>query len=98
MANAMKLKVELTTGATHDVVAVFADLIRYDIIRARNNFPSREESDFLFMGLVSFAALVRTGVVESGVKVDTFLGTIASIEPQDDEATEGATFPTEHSE
>ena len=75
-------------GNTENVTAIYADLVKYDILRARNNFPKREDSDFLFMALVAYSALVRVGKVSSNTGVEAFLNTLESIEPQEDSEAE----------
>lgn len=95
MANAaMELKIELNTGEAYEVKATFSDLVKYDILRARNNFPKREESDFLFMGVVAFAALTRTGQLKN-VKLLDFLDSLEAIEPANEpvEVDAEETFP-----
>lgn len=92
MSEAMKFKVETTEGKEYNVTAVFADLIRYDILRSRLGWPGREGNEFLFMGAVSFCALLRTGQIPNETKPDEFLNTIAGIEPQ---VEEGAEFPAD---
>lgn len=94
MSNLMQFALETTSGDKHDVTAVFADLIKYDILRARLNYPPRDQSEFLFMGLVAFCALHRIGAVKNETKPEEFLNTIASIELVEDEAEE-APFRTD---
>lgn len=89
MSNLMELKLETLDGETYEVSAVFADLIRYDVIRAKLNFPTREQSEFLFMGLVAFCALVRTGQLKTDEKPADWMNTIASIEPVETEGDDG---------
>lgn len=91
-ANLIKMNLQTTEGKSHEVEAIFADLIKYDILRSRKNYPSRDESEFLFMGVVAFCALTRTGVLKNDTKVDDFLKTIATIEPEETEEDE-AEFP-----
>lgn len=87
MAEAMKFHITTTDDKSYDVKAVFADLIKYDVLRNRLNFPPREGNEFLFMGLVSFCALLRTGQIPAESKPEEFLNTIEGIEPQsEDEA------------
>lgn len=90
MSEAMKFRVQTTDDKEYNVTAVFADLIKYDILRSRLGWPGREGNEFLFMGVVSFCALLRTGQLPTETKPDDFLNTIASIEPQ---VEEGAEFP-----
>lgn len=87
MSEQLKFNLTTTDGSQYEVKAIFADLIKYDVLRARNNFPGREGNEFLFMGLLSFCALVRTGKLPAGTNVEEFLNTIEAIEPQvEDEA------------
>lgn len=83
MANVMELKLETTDGTNYEVSVIFADMIRYDIVRNREKMPAREGNEFLFMGLIAFCALLRTGQIPAGTKTADFLNTIASIEPVD---------------
>lgn len=85
---AMKLSITTTDGKEYEVTATFSDLVKYDILRARNNFPKREESDFLFMGVVAFAALTRTGQYSG--KLTDFLENLEAIEPADTEEVDAA--------
>lgn len=81
MSAKMELVVKTTDGKEHEVTATFSDLVKYDVLRARNNFPKREESDFLFMAVVAFAALTRTGQITA--KLPDFLESLEAIEPKD---------------
>lgn len=93
MSSLMELTVTTTDNHTYEAKAVFADLIRYDILRARLNFPNRSESEFAFMGLVAFAALIRTGQIPNETKPQEFLDKIAGLEPVENE--DDAEFRTE---
>lgn len=95
MSTALHLNVETIDGAEYEVTAVFADLIKYDVLRARLNFPPRDQSEFLFMGLVAFCALLRTGKIPNESKPEDFLNTIAGIEPTEEDEAE---FPAESAE
>lgn len=92
MSSLMELTVATTDDKTYEVKAVFADLIKYDILRSRLNFPNRTESEFAFMGLVAFSALIRTGQIPNETKPQEFLDRIASLEPVESEEAE-AEFP-----
>ena len=83
----MKLNITLSGEETQEISINYSDLVRYDILRARNNFPKREESEFLFMGVVSYAAMVRIGKAQN-LAVDKFLEKIDAIEPIEDDETE----------
>jgi len=91
----MKLVVTLSDADAQEISVVYSDLVKYDIIRARNNFPKREESEFLFMGIVAYAAMSRTGKI-ANLAVDKFLDKIEVIEPVEDEAE--AEFPVSESD
>lgn len=94
MSDAMKLTVTLVDGNVYEVNAIFADLIKYDVLRSRNNFPKREDSDFLFMGLVAFCALTRVGSIANNIKLDDFLNTIQAISPVESDTEDEAEFPS----
>lgn len=91
MAALMKFTVTTTDDKTYEAKAVMADLIRYDVLRNRLNFPPREGNEFVFMGLVTFCALLRTGQIPAESKPEEFLNTIANLEPADEE--DEAEFP-----
>jgi hypothetical protein len=81
MSESLNFNVATTDGKEFTVTAVFADLIKYDVLRNRLGFPGREGNEFLFMGLITFCALLRTGQIPTESKPEQFLETIASIEP-----------------
>lgn len=88
MAAAMKFTLTTESNgaeAEHAVSIKIADLARYDILRNRYGFPSQEEGQFLFMVLISYCSLVRTGVVASTVKPEEFIDSVVSIEPEAEE-------------
>ncbi|PMQ21374.1 hypothetical protein [Glutamicibacter arilaitensis] len=97
MAEKLNFTVEYS-GNTENVTAIYADLVKYDILRARHNFPKREESDFLFMALVAFAALIRVGKVAQGTKVEDFLNSLEGITPEDDAEEAEADFQPDGAE
>lgn len=76
----------------HVVSPIFADMVKFDTIRSRANLPSRTEAEFTFMAVVTYAALIRTGVIPITTDVHAFLDTILGLEPVEDEQ-EAAEFP-----
>lgn len=91
----MKLVVTLSDAEAQEISINYSDLVKYDVLRARKNFPKREESEFLFMGIVTYAAMIRTGKVQ-GIEVDKFLEKIEAIEPVETE--DEADFPVSESD
>jgi len=81
MAEAISFRVETTDGKEYEVKTVFADLIKYDILRNRFGYPAREGNEFLFMGLLALCALSRTKQIDANITPDAFLESVASIEP-----------------
>ncbi|UVJ37985.1 hypothetical protein [Arthrobacter sp. CJ23] len=79
-----------TNGNTvdHKVDIKMADLARYDIVRNRHGFPAQENGQFLFMVLVSYCSLVRTGAIADTVKPEDFIDTVLNIEPEAEEEAE----------
>ena len=101
MANTnMHAAVKLTDGTEADVTIIMADLARYDILRARNNYPPRDESVFLFMAIAGYCAMKRTEQLPAGMKLEQFIECVESIDEIEDEtaagddAAEGAEFRT----
>lgn len=91
MSESLNFHVTTTDGKEFEVTAVFADLIKYDVLRNRLGFPGREGNEFLFMGLITYCALLRTGQIEN-TKPEAFLEIIAAIEPVVEDEAE---FPAE---
>lgn len=88
MAAAMKFKLTTEANGTeseHEVSIKIADLARYDILRNRHGFPAQEDGQFLFMVLISYCSLVRTGVVAATIKPEEFIDSVVSIEPEAEE-------------
>lgn len=81
MAEAISFRVKTTDGKDFEVKTVFADLIKYDVLRNRFNYPPREGNEFLFMGLLALCALTRTKQLDPNLAPDAFLETVESIEP-----------------
>lgn len=92
MANQnLELALTTTDGAEYTANVIFSDMISYDLTRAKLGFPSREESEFAFMGLVAYHALKRTGQIKD-IKAVDFLETIQAVEPIGLEEEEDETF------
>lgn len=70
---------------------IMSDMGRWDIVRSRKQWPSQDEAPTLWMQVVTYYALVRTGQIPTETVLDSFLDTIVSIEPVEDE--EAAEFP-----
>lgn len=85
MAQAMKFNLTTEdnegTETSQELTIKIADMARYDIVRNRNNFPNQEEGGFLFMVLVSYCSLARTGKIPANTKVEEFIDTVVAIEP-----------------
>jgi hypothetical protein len=99
MATMPKLKVTYSlnnTESTQEIQVIFADMVKWDILRKRNNFPAQDEAPSIWMGTLAFAALVRTKVLDTNASVEDFLNTIVMIEPVDE--PEAAEFPSESSD
>lgn len=84
---AAQMKFTLTTSndgveTEHPITVTIADLARYDIVRNRFGFPAQDEGQFLFMILVSYCSMVRTGKLANTVKPDEFIDTVVNIEPE----------------
>ncbi|WP_431229330.1 hypothetical protein [Paenarthrobacter nicotinovorans] len=81
MAEKISFEVKTTDGKSYEVATVFADLIKYDILRNRFGYPAREGNEFVFMGLLAMCALSRTKQIDANLSPDAFLETIESIDP-----------------
>lgn len=81
--------------STHEVTPTFADMARWDFVRAENKWPSQQDAVSLFAGTLIWSALVRQGVVPKTLKASTFiLENVVSVEPIEAEP-EAAEFPVE---
>jgi hypothetical protein len=76
---------------TREVQIIFADMVRWDVIRKRNDFPSQTEAQSIWMAVLAFAALVRGKELDSSTSVEDFLNDIVMVEPVDE--PEAAEFP-----
>lgn len=94
MSEQMKLKIETTEGNTYEVTAVVADLAKFDVLRYRLGFPPRDQGEFVFMCLVAYSALVRTGQISNNTKPEDFINLLASVVPGEAEEAD-ADFPVE---
>jgi hypothetical protein len=82
------------TEQTHEITTQFSDMVRFDVIRNRKGFPKADESSFLFMAIVCYAALLRLGIIQNTFDVEKFIDSIVNCEPiEDADALEGAEFP-----
>jgi hypothetical protein len=80
----MKFNITLDNNGTEtqqEVNVKIADLARYDIIRNKYGFPKQDEGQFLFMVLVSYCSLIRTGGIPITTKPEDFIDTVSEIEP-----------------
>lgn len=59
------------------------DMVRYDLMRARKNWPTQREAPILFMSAVAWHALKRSG--ETADDVETYLDKIVEITPVDED-------------
>ncbi|NUL43739.1 hypothetical protein F7P69_00790 [Cellulosimicrobium funkei] len=81
-------------GAEHEVKANSADLIQFDLLRAKHGLPSHEEGQFAFLATVCFAAMRRTGQIPTGTKLPEFLNKVEGLEPEEaEEENDEAVFP-----
>jgi hypothetical protein len=80
----MKFNITLDNNGAEtkqEVSVKIADLARYDIIRNKYGFPAQDEGQFLFMVLVSYCSLIRTGAIPVNTKPEEFIDTVSEIEP-----------------
>lgn len=96
MSDSTKIKATINLNgveSTHEVSPTFQDMARWDIVRAKNNWPSSQDAVTLFAGTLIYSALVRQGVVPNSLAVDKFImENVVSVEPIEDES-EAADFP-----
>lgn len=76
-----------------DLRLIMSDMGRWDILRSRKQWPKQEEAPALWMQVVSYFALIRTGEIPTETDIDTFLSTVISVDSDDD--VEAAEFPAE---
>lgn len=90
-----QIKFKVTTAdadgsneVTREVSAGFADLARYDILRNRFGFPKQEDAPVLFMGLLAYCNLVRTGQIPATTKPELFVDSVLDVEEMEEVGSE----------
>lgn len=94
MAAKLILNLTLAQGTEeveYSVRIIMADMARWDILRAKNFWPKQEDAPTLWMQVVSYFALVRSGQIPTDADPLAFLETVISIE--DGSTEEAADFP-----
>ena len=82
----MQFTLKTFDGSAHELKITMADMIRYDVLRARYNFPKQEEGTFIFMALLAYSAMVRSGKIPATTKPDDFFETIETIEAANEDS------------
>lgn len=85
MAPRVLVTLENTTGDNTEYVVQTdnRDMVRWDIMRNRKGWPDAESAAFLFLSVLAWSALERTG--ETALKVDEFLAVAADVAPADED-------------
>lgn len=60
--SAMKLTAELADGSIHEVEVKNPERVRWDITRAKHNWPTANEAPFLMTTFMAWASLKRLGI------------------------------------
>lgn len=75
-----RLRIVLGDDSEVTVQATNADLVRWDVTRAKHKWPAIKEAPFLWLTFVAWAALRRTKTVPDTVTYESFQETAQSIE------------------
>ena len=76
------VKVMLSDGSEHTVELRMSDMLRYDMVRAKNKWPVAVEAQTLAGAVAAAAALHRLGIRTGNL--ETILDDIAMIEADDE--------------
>jgi hypothetical protein len=94
------LHIVMADGSETDVQTLNADLIRYDLTRAKHNWPEGTKAPFLWLTFIGWAALRREHVLPDDVTWERFSSELCvsctsaddEAEP-DDDGQQGLPFP-----
>jgi hypothetical protein len=86
-----RLRVVLGDDRVVQVQAINADLVRFDMVKARHKeWPTAEEGPLLWVTFVAWAALRRTAVIPESVTWDDFWQSAQDVENLTDDSPDGS--------
>lgn len=77
------ITVHLDDGTEHVAKPSIGDMAKYDILRVRKGWPKRDDAEVLFITVLAWIALRRTGSYKG--QVDDFIDQLVSLDTDDDE-------------
>ena len=84
-----RLRVVLGDGTDREVQCTNADMVRFDLTRAKQRWPGAQDAPFLWLTFVAWAALRRTGEIEQTLGYEAFADSTLAIENlTDDESAD----------
>jgi hypothetical protein len=92
-----RLRVVLGDDSVVEVQCSNADLVRFDMTRAKHKWPGAQDAPFLWLTFISWAALRRTRVVADSVTWEAFSESTLDIEnlTDDGDGSPDAVDPTQ---
>lgn len=92
------IRVTLTDGTEYEVQTINADMVMFDLERAKRHWPALTDAPILWITYLAFAALRRDGTIPASVLFDSWVTTTEQIKNlnetgQESEETVKA-FPT----
>lgn len=95
-----RLTVAMSDGSDVEVQTLNADLVRYDLTRAKHGWPDGTKAPFLWLTFIAWAALRREHVIPDDVTWERFSGelcvSVTSVSDDDDaqeDEQDGLPFP-----
>lgn len=84
-----RLRVVLADDTVHEVQCTNADLVRFDLTRAKHKWPGPEAAPFLWLTFVAWSALRRSGVIADAVTWEAFQDSTLDISNVSDDGEDG---------
>jgi len=80
-----RLRIVLADDEERVVQATNADLVRFDLTRAKTKWPSPTDAPFLWLTFIAWSALRRTSAIPQTLTYEAFADTTLEIENLTDE-------------
>lgn len=84
-----RLRVLLDDGSTVQAQTNNADLIRWDMTRAKHKWPGVSDAPFLWLTFIAWAALRRTKAIDPGMTWEAFSESAVQVEDLTEYDAEG---------
>lgn len=73
------MRVTVTDGTQYAVQTTNADMVMYDLERAKRRWPSLTDAPFLWLSYLAFSALRRDGTISASEHFDSWVQTTVEV-------------------